>query len=31
MAQRLDGTTAYPDYRGDGPDMVVFRKRLDGP
>ncbi|MHB8959993.1 MAG: GNAT family N-acetyltransferase [Candidatus Limnocylindrales bacterium] len=28
--QRLDGTTAYPDYEGDGRDMVVFRKRLEG-
>jgi ribosomal protein S18 acetylase RimI-like enzyme len=28
--QRLFGTTAYPDYEGDGRDMVVFRKRLDG-
>lgn len=27
--QRLYGTTAYPDYEGDGLDMVVFRKRLD--
>jgi ribosomal protein S18 acetylase RimI-like enzyme len=28
--QRLYGTTAYPDYEGDGQDMVVFRHRLDG-
>ncbi len=28
--QRLYGTTAYPDYEGDGRDMVVFRKRLEG-
>jgi GNAT superfamily N-acetyltransferase len=28
--QRLYGTTAYPDYEGDGRDMVVFRRRLDG-
>lgn len=27
--QRLYGTTAYPDYEGDGRDMVVFRKRLE--
>ncbi len=26
--QHLYGTTAYPDYEGDGRDMVVFRKRL---
>jgi ribosomal protein S18 acetylase RimI-like enzyme len=26
--QRLYGTTAYPDYEGDGEDMVVFRLRL---
>jgi GNAT superfamily N-acetyltransferase len=28
--QRLYGTTAYSDYEGDGLDMVVFRKRLEG-
>ena len=28
--QRLYGTAAYPDYEGDGQDMVVFRLRLDG-
>ena len=28
--QRLYGTTAYPDYEGDGRDMVVFRRRLEG-
>jgi ribosomal protein S18 acetylase RimI-like enzyme len=28
--RRLYGTTAYPDYEGDGQDMVVFRRRLDG-
>ena len=26
--QRRYGTTAYPDYEGDGQDMVVFRRRL---
>jgi GNAT superfamily N-acetyltransferase len=28
--QRLYSTTAYPDYEGDGRDMVVFRKPLEG-
>lgn len=28
--QRLYGTHAYPDYEGDGQDMVVFRRRLEG-
>ena len=28
--QRLFGTTAYPDYEGDGQDIVVFRRRIEG-
>jgi len=28
--QRLFGAMAYPDYEGDGQDMVVFRRRIEG-